>query len=184
MSSLHHDNKIDESTGVKQKPEVITFYNSTKSGVDVVDELCATYNVSRNSKRWPLTIFFAMLNISGINANIIYRANNDNTRIKRRHFIKNLALSLIQDHLQIQRARVNLPRQLRKRIADFTNEPSIEPPQKIPGARRRCQICPSKKDKKTKHTCHACHIYICPEHLISYCENCSNSMSINEESED
>lgn len=49
MSTLHHDDKIDETTGNKNKAEIITFYNSTKAGVDVVDELCATY-VSRNSK--------------------------------------------------------------------------------------------------------------------------------------
>lgn len=30
-----------------------------------------------------------------------------------------MGLSLIQDHLQERRTRVNLPRQLRKRIADF-----------------------------------------------------------------
>lgn len=47
MSTKHHDNAIDESTGEKQKPEMITFYNSTKAGVDVVDELSASYNVSR-----------------------------------------------------------------------------------------------------------------------------------------
>lgn len=184
MSSLHHDDNIDESTGDDQKPEIITYYNSTKSGVDVVDELCATYDVSRNSKRWPLTIFFAMLNISGINANIIYRANNSDTRTKRRHFLKNLGLAMIHEHLQQRKTRVNIPRKLRKRIADFVGEPTEEPPQKIPGTRKRCQVCPSKKDKKTSQTCNACQIYICPDHMIPYCNNCSSSMAMNEEVED
>ncbi|XP_026469438.1 piggyBac transposable element-derived protein 4-like [Ctenocephalides felis] len=184
MSSLHHDEKIDESTGDKRKPDIISFYNHTKSGVDVVDNLSASYNVSRNTKRWPLTIFFAMLNISEINANIIYRANNDDTRMKRRHFLKNLGLAMVQEHLQVRRARVNLPRQLRKRIAQFTGETTDEPPRKILGVRKRCQICPSKKDKKTSHTCHECQIYICPDHFITYCNNCSSSMSVNEEIED
>lgn len=54
MSSLHYDDEIDSESGDKRKPSIITFYNSTKSGVDVVDK----YDVSRNTKRCPLTIFF------------------------------------------------------------------------------------------------------------------------------
>ncbi|GBP35886.1 hypothetical protein EVAR_23135_1 [Eumeta japonica] len=37
----------------------------------------------------------------------------------------------------------------RKRLADFLGDPSEEPPQKVPGTRKRSQICLSKKDKKT-----------------------------------
>lgn len=73
MSTLHHHDKIDEITGDKNKPEIIAFYNCTKAGVDV--ELCTTYNVSRNSKRWPMTIFYAILNIAASNANVIFREN-------------------------------------------------------------------------------------------------------------
>ena len=37
ISSMHQDKKIDEATGGDKKPEIISFYNSTKGGVDVVD---------------------------------------------------------------------------------------------------------------------------------------------------
>ncbi|XP_045508885.1 piggyBac transposable element-derived protein 4-like [Colias croceus] len=56
MSSLHHDDEVDPESGDQRKPSIITFYNSTKSGVDVVDKLARTYDVSRNCKRWPLTV--------------------------------------------------------------------------------------------------------------------------------
>ena len=36
MSSMHHDDKIDESTGELMKPDIISFYNSTKGGVVVL----------------------------------------------------------------------------------------------------------------------------------------------------
>lgn len=58
MSSLHHDDELDPESGDQRKPAIITFYNSTKSGGDVVDKLARTYDGSRNSKRWPLTVFF------------------------------------------------------------------------------------------------------------------------------
>ncbi|GBP80854.1 hypothetical protein EVAR_62384_1 [Eumeta japonica] len=38
LSSLHDDDKIDQDIGTEAKPEVITFYNSTKGGVEVVDQ--------------------------------------------------------------------------------------------------------------------------------------------------
>lgn len=44
-STLHHDKSIDPSTGHKRKPEMITFYNSSKEGVDIVDQMCSAYNV-------------------------------------------------------------------------------------------------------------------------------------------
>lgn len=172
MSSLHHDDKIDDSTGAKRKPEINTYYNKTKCGVDVADELCATYDVSRNSKRWPLTIFYAMLNMSGINSGIIHRINNNKPTQKRRHFLKSLGLALVSDHLKNRQNLNRLPREMRKRIREFAGESLEEPPAKIPNVRKRCQVCPAQRDRKTKHTCQGCNKYICPEHIISFCGAC------------
>lgn len=66
LSTLHNDASIDQDTGDQQKPEMITFYNQTKYGVDRLDQMCSLYDVSRNSRRWPLTIFFNLINISCI----------------------------------------------------------------------------------------------------------------------
>lgn len=63
LSTMHNDSAIDQDTGEKKKPSIITFYNKTKGGVDKVDEMKARYSVSRKSARWPLTVFFTLLNI-------------------------------------------------------------------------------------------------------------------------
>ena len=55
---MHHDKAIDNGTNETKKPEMITFYNRTKIGVDILDQLCAKYNVARNTRRWPMVIFF------------------------------------------------------------------------------------------------------------------------------
>eukprot|EP00102_Acyrthosiphon_pisum_P010084 XP_008178239.1 PREDICTED: piggyBac transposable element-derived protein 4-like [Acyrthosiphon pisum] len=49
VSSMHNDDTIDEENHAK-KPEMITFYNKTKIGVDLVDQLCEKYNVARNTR--------------------------------------------------------------------------------------------------------------------------------------
>lgn len=115
LSSLHHDSKIDETTGEKKKPEINTFYNTTKGGVDVADELCSTYKVCRNSNKWPLTLFYAMLNMAGVNAVIIKNSNN-RANMKRRQFLKNLGLALVNQHISLRKDSVNLPREMRKRM--------------------------------------------------------------------
>lgn len=83
ISSLHFDDAIDESSGPLKKPEIVTFYNQTKGAVDTVDKLCATYNVARNVQCWPMVVFFALLNVAGINAQIIYSGNGYNVKNRR-----------------------------------------------------------------------------------------------------
>lgn len=75
MSSMHNDDAIDGESE-KQKQEMITFYNKTKIGVDLVDQLCQKYNVTRINRRWAMVIFYDLLNISAINTICIYKANN------------------------------------------------------------------------------------------------------------
>lgn len=101
MFSSQHEDAVDESTGEKKKLENNKYYNSTKCGVDVAVELCATYDVSHNSMGWPLSIFYASLDIGGINSLIVNRYNN-NSRIKQRRIIKNLCLSFVMEHLKLR----------------------------------------------------------------------------------
>lgn len=88
LSSLHHDDMIDELTGDKNLPEIISFYNFTKGGVNVVDELSGSYSVARNCRRWPLRIFFSLMDTAGINSQVIYRANTNDNFKKRRIFFE------------------------------------------------------------------------------------------------
>lgn len=173
LSSLHHDNQIDVETGVKQKPAMVTFYNKTKSGVDNVDKLIQSYDVSRNSRRWPLTLFFWMLNTTGINAKIIQMLNSPEDKSNRRHFLKTLGLALIEPHLEIRKKNTRLPVNLRKRIASHINIEESPPVKKsAPGAKRRCYVCPVKKDRKTQYICETCKCHICIEHAIFQCSKC------------
>ena len=68
LSSQHHAEVIDDSG----KPEIINFYNSTKADVDTLDQLVRFYTVQRKTRRWPLTIFFNVLDIACYNAFVLY----------------------------------------------------------------------------------------------------------------
>lgn len=51
LSTLNHDDKIDQYSGENYKPEIINYYNSTKGGVDTVDFMKRYYSTNRNSNR-------------------------------------------------------------------------------------------------------------------------------------
>ncbi len=99
FSSMHHDRAIYSATGDARKSEVITFYNSTKGAIDTVNEMCGSYSISRKSNRWPLTLFYALVNVNGINAQIILQANLKITE-KRRVFLKKHAIELMEEHMR------------------------------------------------------------------------------------
>ncbi|XP_072383860.1 uncharacterized protein [Diabrotica undecimpunctata] len=58
ISSMHHYDDIDINRGDKSKPVIVTTYNNTQEGVDVVDKLYASYNCFRKSRRGPMVIFY------------------------------------------------------------------------------------------------------------------------------
>lgn len=53
------------------KPVVIIFHITTDRRIDIADQICAASNVSRIIRRWPLVMFFAMLNVGRVNSHVI-----------------------------------------------------------------------------------------------------------------
>ena len=174
LSTMHHDAAIDTSTGESQKPEINTLYNLTKGGVDVVDFLSSKYDVSRNSRRWPLTVVFTLINICGINSQIIYESNSKDNMVRRK-FLQNLGLELVKPFME-ERANVkHLPRGLKEKLRNVYGEPSKKSqPQPKRAKQGRCSICPRSRDRKSKIECKNCKGIICMEHLIPFCRNCAS----------
>uniref|UniRef100_A0A1B6FAD5 PiggyBac transposable element-derived protein domain-containing protein n=1 Tax=Cuerna arida TaxID=1464854 RepID=A0A1B6FAD5_9HEMI len=170
---MHDALTIDETTGEQRKPEIITFYNSTKGGVDTCDQLCSLYSVSRKSRRWPLVIFFCLLNTVGINAQVIHASNhNFERRIIRRNFLEEIGLSLVRPFMQIRVQTLTLPRELRSSIKKFLPEEDVVAPRERPPARGRCNFCPRVQDRKTPFICEECYKYVCKEHMKVVCDDC------------
>ena len=183
MSTLHHDNKVAERTD--QKPHIILDYNATKGAVDTLDQLVGTYTCKRKSNRWPLVIFYNMLDISAYNAYVLWTAVNpnwnNNNLTKRRLFLEELGKSLIKLHME---SRTYLPRgeearnlvvkaqqSKNRNIALTSNEPSTAA--NINAKRARCKFCPSSNDNKTNITCVICNKHLCKKHVKFFCPNCA-----------
>ena len=74
LSTMHALPDIS-STSCEKKPEVILYYNSTKSGVDILDRMVRTYTSKRMTRRWPVVLFYNMLDVSGMAMRMWYGSN-------------------------------------------------------------------------------------------------------------
>ncbi|KAB0803806.1 hypothetical protein PPYR_00776 [Photinus pyralis] len=177
LSTFHDDDVVDETTAEDCKPAVITFYNKNKAGVDVVDQLKSLYSVARITCRWPMTVFFSLLNIAGINGYIIHRSNNVTTVDSRRMYLKALADQLIHPHLY-HRVKLQLPYLLGLQIRDYLNIPVVNVPLQENNSeeqRPKCGFCPRKKNRNTRAKCAQCSTPICREHTSTVCIRCAQN---------
>lgn len=177
VSTMHHDKAIDSETEEKQKPEIVTFYNRTKCAVDLLDQMCSAYDVARNSRRWPLTIFFDLLNIAGLNSLILYAANHDNNKPVRRSFLRSLALDLMKPFISERITKQSVPPEIKRRGKILLGVPDILPEEHTrPQVIGRCYLCGRARNKSTRKSCSRCMKWICPGHANTevLCLNCAN----------
>ncbi|GAV06247.1 hypothetical protein RvY_16268-1 [Ramazzottius varieornatus] len=93
---------IDESSK-EEKPEIVMEYNRTKAGVDTLDQLTGNYSCRRKTSRWPMALFYDILDISALDAYIIWcEINpgwNSTLPTKRRMFLQDVSKKMMQRQL-------------------------------------------------------------------------------------
>ncbi|XP_069680912.1 piggyBac transposable element-derived protein 4-like [Periplaneta americana] len=183
LSTMHDDGTVDEDTG---KPHILLDYNSTKGAVDTIEQMCGRYSVARVTRRWPLVIFYSLLDIAGINAQIIYCANEANQRSNRRIFLKEMSLSLLKPRL-IERAKIpSLPTHIATFLQKY-KEPRIEEVEEaeepVSRKRGRCVACGRGKNVTTTIRCDICRHFMCKRHvhITHICERCQVTNEVSDE---
>ena len=92
LSSMHRNVNIDQCHK-KKLPETRQYYNKSKVGVDVLDQM-ARYHTSKSStRRWRVAVFCNILDCACINAYIIYRLTTK-LKVSRRQFMLELIKEL------------------------------------------------------------------------------------------
>lgn len=166
LSSMHTEGGINENT---KKPYMIEYYNSTKGAVDTVDQMCSGHNTSRKTKRWPMAIFFNIINLSIVYGYVIYSNNITTRRMKPMNKIDYMIT--VQEKLteSWQKIRLIKPvsREIRAEIEKSlgTEEATIDTSDATAIKKRKyCVLCHYSKRRYTKITCSACKKPICGEH--------------------
>ncbi len=70
-----HKKKRLDKDDVNMRLQLIQFYNPTRGIVDTIDKMRNQYATAHISRHWQF--FFAMLDIRGINATVLYQLNKD-----------------------------------------------------------------------------------------------------------
>ncbi|XP_068246457.1 piggyBac transposable element-derived protein 4-like isoform X1 [Palaemon carinicauda] len=192
LSSLHHDPSEVE----KRKTDIQMFYNATKGGVDTFDQMCSTSSCIRKSRRWPMTLFYGILNIIMVNSYILYTSMPFTKPVPKRTFLRDIAYELCAPQaIHRYLTSHSLSKGLRQIMVDTFKIPEQVPPRRrIPVGQRklpkriRCHTCPPRDDRKTNTACLLCKSPVCLDHQSVLCPNCSvcpncNAALFNRESE-
>ncbi|UYV75730.1 hypothetical protein LAZ67_13001159 [Cordylochernes scorpioides] len=82
--------------------------------------------LGRRTKRWPLCLFFNFLDVVAINSAVIYKAVKQDGGMARKDFIKQLALQLMRDALNMRNQAKILSRDLQVLIQKHAGTSSLE----------------------------------------------------------
>ena len=148
--------------------------------------LFSGYSSKRKCRRWPVSIFCNLMDVSAVNTAIITKRTSSDATSKsfRYDFLKALGYQLVEAHLQrraqspnIQRhPKVKLALQLLNKLQGWTPVVAQKPLNtgQPKSKRSRCEACGRGKDRKAQYTCVDCGQSLCKEHSITVVHNCTN----------
>lgn len=195
MSTMHHEPKVADNS--KKLPEIISFYNSTKGGVDTVDKMLSCYSCKRKNNRWTMAVFSNIIDISALNAYIIYNEIDPNWKLtqkhtKRKSFLHELAISLAMPYMEKRKKRprnelslIIQSKLLSKDIADPNDDTAgtsknAKVDKTSKNIRARCQKCYHLGENKNKWTstfCFLCQKPCCKDnHSKTVCMDCTSNI--------
>ena len=177
LSSAHYSPSIDEQPPFK--PKMILDYNKSKGGVDTFDQCIKNYSCKRTTNRWPLSLFYWIVDTSGYNSSLCYMMKNPamyQGSQKRWKFLCDLSKELLGPQI-LRRAQSTdfsrLHKETRTKInLCLSNEPMVPQAGERTSKKRRCIKCPRQMDKKTTKSCAKCSMPICNDHTQYICNDC------------
>lgn len=136
------------------------------------------YSCKRSTCRWPMAIFYNMLDVSAYNAFVVWTEVNPlwnkGKSFRRRLFLEELGSALV---FPLMERRQFIPRTPAS-LSVLMEAQHLKSDQPCPPKRRRCQVCDKeKKNRKTCVMCQKCKIPICKAHAVRaiHCLLCFNS---------
>ena len=150
------------------KPIVIDNYNQSMNGVDLADQYTVYYSFIRKSLKWWRKVCFWLLEVSTVNAYILYKCSN--STLTHLQFRRSVIESLAQLHLQ------GAPERHRGRPYSrlLTDTSAVVDPERLDRKphflskreQRQCVVCSTpQKRRRSAFYCKTCNSYptLCPD---------------------
>ncbi|CAK1583583.1 unnamed protein product [Parnassius mnemosyne] len=119
LSSCDEEASVNPET---KMPRLIEFYNKTKGGVDTFDQICSIMSCSRKTNRWPICVFYGMMNIACIISYIIYCHNasvQGQKLMNRRDFMKKMQSKLVEPWPKMRLEIRTIPTHIKNKITNI-----------------------------------------------------------------
>lgn len=121
LSSRSEEGVVNPAT---RKPLMLEFYNENKN-FNGFDKFFNTITCSRKTRRWPMCIFYDMLNMALANSYIIYSHNvldSGGRPLSGKEFAKKLHYDLIREHVNRRLGNPKLATNLKRNIKMYQSE--------------------------------------------------------------
>lgn len=172
--SNFHDPAVTDTVDRKQKdgssmtmncPALVKDYNHHMGCVDKADQNKSAYNIDRRSKKWWHRIFWHFIDVTVVNAFIIYKQSQPDPGMTLKSFRLSVVDGLVQSpnrkrkgkppsDLSIPAAKIRVPLEMRQ--SDSRHMPVWH------ANRRRCGVCSTKAaEVRTNFTCETCQVPLC-----------------------
>lgn len=169
LSTEHDDDKVSNKES-DYKPDIVLHYNNTKGAVDATDQMAAKYTTQRKTLRWPMVLFYHIINIGAINAYKIWKIKNPNYGSghldARRKYLLQLGKELAKENMIYRFRNTNgLQASIKENILKVVPELEQNIPSTRPvGTQGRCFLCERTKDRKSRQRCVRCERFVCVNH--------------------
>ena len=175
LTTLHNTFTYVENT----KTEAHMFYNASKGGVDAFDMMCAASATNRKTRRWPMVVFYGLLNLVMNNAWIIYSSRDGHSHRNRIDFTTAMAFAMVKPYA-VHRYEThhhylswNLKSLLKTMYIGQGDAVEPLPALMSTKKRQRCYLCDLKSNWRGKHVCHGqCGRNVCTQHSRHICQIC------------
>ena len=167
---MHYDDNFDVET---RKPEIVMSYNATKGGVDSMDQMCHAVTTKRKTNRWPMLLFYNVLDVASITALVVWRKVDPSDKLsdedRRALFNITVAEELVRPQLERRQIIKDLCRYLKFTINTALHQhPTRAQVGEVstPDNRKRgrCHLWPRHRDLKTTMRRSMCKSSVCSTH--------------------
>ncbi|KAG5900222.1 hypothetical protein JTB14_008104 [Gonioctena quinquepunctata] len=151
-------------------PEVVEDYNKFMGGVDYHDQLRQCYSIDRRSKKWWHRIFWGCIEITFVNAYVIYKKIRDEPKMTvlafRREVVKGLCSKSPKFGMKLKSTNAGPTPKKRRYNYSVSDEIRLGnrgnhwPP--FVERRGRCEMCSAQAIQSKPHsTCSTCGVFLC-----------------------
>ena len=150
LSTFHGNEMVPYSTRRRDaedvdRPKMITDYNENMGGVDLMDQLLVYYAIGRKSIKWYKRIYWRIVDIAIVNAQILHSICHPLTKMCQKHFRLKLADALVEQHINEKVQSVQSTGNPGRRVSSGQARMKGKHFGQWKTKRGRCTVCGNKK---------------------------------------